>query len=161
MRSRERVGEVLFSAFFVALGIFALLQTGPWPIKAALYPRFAGSALVIAGLICGVLTSLGREDKTTARVELEFESKLPPAELRARTLESLAWIGGFLVAGWLVGLIPAMVLLVLAYLRWVGQEPWWLVGVMTVGTWVALEAFMVRLLHLPIPTGILPALLGR
>ncbi len=161
MRSRHRTGEVAFSAFLVAVGVVALLQTDPWPLKAALYPRFAGTALVLAGVLCGLLASLGREDGVAARVELEFVSELPAEEVRARTLQSLAWMGGFLVAGWLVGLLPAMVVLVLAYLRWVGREPWWFAGVMAAGTWAALWAFMVRLLHLPVPTGVLPSLLGR
>jgi len=163
MRSefRDRLGEVTFGAALAALGAFALSQTGPWPIKAALYPRFAGSALVVAALVCCVIAALGREEGSSNPVELEFEADLPPEVVRARTLESLAWIGGFLVTGWLVGLLPAMVLLVLAYLRWVGREAWWFVGLMTAGTWAALEAFMVRLLHLPIPTGVLWGLLGR
>jgi len=158
---KDRLGEVLFAAFLVAVGAGAVLYTGSWPVKAALYPRVVGSALVLASLACCVLAALDRGEKRAAPVELELGSDLPAPVVRARTLESLGWIGGFLVAGWLVGLIPAMVLLVLAYLRWVGRESWWFTGMFTVGTWAVLEGFMVRLLHLPIPTGVLASLAAR
>ncbi len=161
MRTEPRLGELLFSAILGVLGLFAFAQTGAWPVKAALYPRVMASALVAASAACCVFAALGKENKGGGPVELAFESELPPHLVRRRTLEGVGWIGGFLALGWLVGLIPAMVLLVLGYLWWVGRERWWFVGAVTLGTWLALEGFLVRLLHVPIPTGVVSSLLVR
>jgi hypothetical protein len=54
-----------------------------------------------------------------------------------------------------------MVLVVLTYLRWVGRESWRFSLIATAITWAALEGFMVRLLHLPVPTGVLASVIGR
>jgi hypothetical protein len=163
MRSdRERsVPEAVFAAVLLAVGLAAMAQTWPWPIKAALYPRTMAAALVVASAACCGLALLGRGERPGSRVDLEFTSDLPPDALRRRTLGACGWIGGFLAAGWLVGLLPAMVLTVLAYLRWAGRETWRFSLVTTAVTWAALEGFLVRLLHLPIPTGVLASWIPR
>ncbi len=160
-RSQRSVPEALFSALLLALGLWAFALTTSWPIKAALYPRTMAGALVVASAVCCALALSGRGDKNGRRVDLSFEDNLPRTVVRRRTVEACAWMGGFVVAGWLVGLLPAMVMLVLAYLRWAGGERWTFSLPMAAATWAALEAFMVRLLHLPIPTGVLGGWLGR
>lgn len=160
-RGERSVPEALFSALLLALGLWAFALAAPWPIKAALYPRAMAGAVVVACAACCALALSDRGEKPGSRVDLSFERDLPPEVVRRRTLEACAWVGGFLVAGWLVGLLPAMVVLVLAYLRWAGGERWtFSLGAAAV-TWVALEGFMVRLLHLPIPTGVFGVWLGR
>jgi hypothetical protein len=57
---KGRLGEVLFAGFLVAVGAGAVLYTGSWPLKAALYPRVVGSALVLASLACCLLAALDR-----------------------------------------------------------------------------------------------------
>lgn len=160
-RLQRQIPETVFAAILLVVGLGAMAQTSPWPIKAALYPRAMAGALVLACTACAVLAALGKGERPGSRVDLEFSDDLPPDLVRRRTLEACGWIGGFLAAGWLVGLLPAMVLLVLAYLRWVGRETWRFSLAATMVTWVALEGFMVRLLHLPIPTGVLASLIGR
>lgn len=160
-RVERRIPEAAFAAVLLVVGLGAMAQTSPWPIKAALYPRVMAGALVLACTACAVLAALGKGERPGSRVDLEFSDDLPPALVRRRTLEACGWIGGFLAAGWLVGLLPAMGLLVLVYLRWVGRETWRFSLAATIVTWVALEGFMVRLLHLPIPAGVLPSLIGR
>lgn len=160
-RGGRNLGEAAFALLLVLVGLAAMAQTSSWPIKAALYPRAMAGALVLAGVACCVLAVLGRGERPGSRVDLEFQDDLPSDVLRHRTLQACGWIGGFLGTGWLVGLLPAMVLLVFAYLRWVGRESWRFSLAATAVTWVALEGFMVRLLHLPIPTGVLASVLGR
>lgn len=151
----------MLGVVLAVLGLFAFAQTGAWPVKAALYPRVMASALVAASVACCVFAALGKEEKEGTPVDLGLESELTPDLVRRRTLEGVGWIGGLLAMGWLVGLIPAMVLLVLGYLWRVGRERWWFVGALTLGTWLALDSFLVRLLHVPIPTGVLSSLLTR
>ncbi|MDR7577191.1 MAG: tripartite tricarboxylate transporter TctB family protein [Armatimonadota bacterium] len=160
-RLQRQIQEAVFAAIFLVVGLGAMAQASPWPVKAALYPRVMAGVLVLACMACAVLAALGKGERPGSRVDLEFSDDLPPDLVRRRTLEACGWIGGFLATGWLVGLLPAMALLVLAYLRWVGRETWRFSLVATLVTWVALEGFMVRLLHLPIPTGVLASLIGR
>ncbi|MDR7409372.1 MAG: tripartite tricarboxylate transporter TctB family protein [Armatimonadota bacterium] len=160
-RLQRQIQEAVFAAIFLVVGLGAMAQASPWPVKAALYPRVMAGALVLACAACAVLAALGKGERPGSRVDLEFSDDLPPDLVRRRTLEACGWIGGFLATGWLVGLLPAMALLVLAYLRWVGRETWRFSLIATLVTWVALEGFMVRLLHLPIPTGVLASLIGR
>lgn len=161
MRSEANWGELALGVLLALLGLFAFAQTGAWPVKAALYPRVMASALVAASVACSVFAALGKGERKGAPVDLALESELTPKLVRRRTLEGVGWIAGFLVMGWLVGLIPAMTLLVLGYLWLVGRERWWFVGTLTLGTWLALDSFLVRLLHVPIPTGVLSSLLMR
>jgi hypothetical protein len=160
-RTGRNFGEAAFALLLVLVGLVAMAQTSPWPVKAALYPRAMAGALVLAAVACCALAALGRGERPGSRVDLEFEDDLPADVLRRRTVQSCGWIGGFLAAGWLIGLLPAMVLLVLTYLRWVGRESWRFSLIATAITWAALEGFMVRLLHLPVPTGVLASVIGR
>lgn len=86
--------------------------------------------------------------------EEEAEHAFITASPRA-WLETLGWFGGFFVAVWLVGLLPAVVVFTIGYLLIVGRVRviWALVYALL--SWGLLYLVFDQLLRLPLPEGML------
>lgn len=173
MRDRS---AFIFSASIALVGVWALLQTWGWPIKAWLYPRFVLVPLLVLALAesvaafrggvslrsveYGVGAGLGQKAGGETPMDFAPDATVDPALALRRTLLVVAWILGLFLGVILIGFEVAVPLFVFAYLR--SAREGWVLSIALAGAAVlAFHGLFVTLLHLPLPEGLLLSLLGR
>ncbi|HXQ49458.1 MAG TPA: tripartite tricarboxylate transporter permease [Stellaceae bacterium] len=135
-RSLLRFGrDTMFTTAIIAAIVVAVSFSLPWPAAAKFVPRAAAiAALFFAGL--NLLTEIfapapraaeaPREQSPHAQrlAALEAEDAVAPALVRVRALRYFGWVAGFLVAGAVIGMLPALFLFVLLQMRLEFRERW-------------------------------------
>ncbi len=145
----------LLAAILIGLG-FSL----PWPAAARFVPLAAGyAALLFTGL--NLLTEIFAppERKTEPRAPHmaapEPSETMAPALERVRALRYFGWLAGFLVAGAVIGLLPAIFLFVLLQMRLEFRERWVHAVVASVIAVIAIYALFDRTFSLPWPQSLI------
>ncbi|MGH7831940.1 MAG: tripartite tricarboxylate transporter TctB family protein [Candidatus Binatia bacterium] len=145
--------------FFLALtaavaGGYTLYVSMDWPLKTALFPRVIGLPILLLAVIEIALSLFGIEQKRTGHaVDFELTTDVDPAIVRQRTRAIAAWILGFFGMILLFGFPLAVPLFVFLYLKVAGKEGWLLTLSLTTISWLMMEGFFNRLLHLPFAQG--------
>lgn len=148
--------EVAFSAFLAAVFAWGAWQATLWPEKAALFPlAIALPGTVLALVQLGVAVLAPPEPAASAVVL----SDLPGPERVRRSLEVVGWIAGFVAAVWALGFLVAIPLASFLYLRR-AREGWAESALIPAGTWVFMYGLFDRVLHVPLPPGVLLELFG-
>ncbi len=146
---------------FLSLGVIlvsagALLSTGAWPAKAALFPRVVAIPVLVLA-VAEFLLSLTHEEQTEGRTVtqgVDFQlSEVDPRVALPRTASIFAWILGFFVAIVLIGFPRAIPLFVFLYLKIEAKEGWLLSLILTGAAWGLFYMLFVRLLPLPFSPG--------
>jgi hypothetical protein len=90
------------------------------------------------------------------RVDLDDDFDDLSAQTVARRAFAIAgWLGLFLVMIWLIGMLPAVFIFIIAYMRVEGRERWWLVLAVSVSMTVACFFLFDQLLRVVWPQTIL------
>jgi len=168
--TRERADLILALAF---VGVFAYAagEALSWPSNARLFPL----AIVVPSLALALLqaawsargggpkvamTGPDSARAVTPEAEADEEEDLAPRERVRRGSVFLAWILGMLAAIWLIGFVASTALLALAYSRIMGHESWRAALGVTIVSWAMVFGLFDRLLHVPLPPGVLLGALG-
>lgn len=75
--------------------------------------------------------------------------------IRGRAFAYFAWCVGFLGGAMLIGLLPAMAIFMVSYIRFHGRESWAMAFSVTVPIWVLAYVLFHQVLHVPWPQSVL------
>ena len=90
------------------------------------------------------------------RVDLDSDfGDLGTATVTRRALAMAGWIIAFLAMIWLIGMLPAVFLFILAYMRIEGREPWWLTLTVSLAMTAACYVLFDQLLRIVWPGTVL------
>lgn len=159
---------ILFGLFATAFGI-----SSTWEFGARLIPQVVATAAMffIGWLILSALFVApgekvavdadgipGRGEGGTAPVQSDVHfdisadyGDLPGAEVTKRVLNYFGWLLGFFAAAAIVGLLPAMFLFMVGYIRFEGKESWRLTLMVSGGVWMMSYMLFHKLLIIPWP----------
>jgi hypothetical protein len=125
----------LFPAALLILFIVMLSQSFDWSFAARVVPTIVGVGAILfcsLGLINDVFGLHGRDGAAAGatsksqKIHMDIVSKtshLPGKTVLVRGFCFFAWMAGFMVVMWLIGLIPAVPIFIIAYMRIEGREP--------------------------------------
>jgi putative tricarboxylic transport membrane protein len=150
-----KTAELAVAAFFALLGAIVVFDSlrqgarwgaeGPQP---GYFPFYVGVMICAASVVTFVRGCLVPAEKNKAFVE-SAQLKLVLSVL----LPSLVYVG---LIGWL-GIYVASALFVAAFMRWLGNYPWWKVALVSVGNSVAFFLIFELWFLVPLPKGPLEA----
>ena len=173
-----------FNAAVILFFVAAIIGSWSWDFGAKLVPQVVGwTGLLLAGwqLTWTVFVTAQAEVPGAAREKAAsgtpagvpeapaagtrtFDSKsdfsdLPPGEARRRAVRYFGWCFLILVAALFIGLLPAMLVFLIGYLRLDGREGWGTTLAVALGTWAISYGLFHLLLRVPWPTAWLGDLL--
>ena len=137
---RLDIGALFYIGFLVLLGLM-LVQSTDWNTsQAQLVPTlvlyFVIGALVVSALYYVFFpshASKSAQGQNAVQVDLDASyGDLPSATITRRALAIAGWILLLLGLLWAIGMLPAIFLFILAYMRIEGAERWWLTLVMAI-----------------------------
>ncbi len=168
MRLTERGLYTLLNLLFVLILIFASFS---YPYRARLAPLAVGIPTAIFFFIQGLFDWFPRFEQRYRSVEEAalVASELPMASseedgdtrsLRFRECALVLWVAGMVLATYLLGILIAMPLFALAYLRLWSGESWLMTVSYSIGTWLAAYLLLIKLLEAQLPVGLLVEWVG-
>ncbi|MDQ2633476.1 MAG: tripartite tricarboxylate transporter TctB family protein [Pseudomonadota bacterium] len=189
--SGNRVAEWTITVFLLAMMAGAYVLTLRWPENAALFPRMvsaAGLILIVVRIVFllrqgfappAAPAPVAAKSKVIAVPEdgeksIEIsgpdsdeqgdESELHDVFASAggrRWLSVIGWIAAFFIGLHLFGLLVALPVFTVFYLRVVAKASWLTCFLYVLGTAGLIYLLFVAVLHLPLPEGIIPILPSR
>ena len=167
----EQLGpDSLFSGAVFLFFTACLIGSKSWELGASLVPQVIGWAGVIfsgwhlvstlffnAGHTSPAAGSSSTADAGSASsFDLSDEfAGLSRKEIGTRAARYFGWCAGLLVAALFIGLLPAMLLFLVGYMRIEGRERWLLASSVGVITWAAWYLLFHQILRVPWPTALL------
>ena len=149
------------AALWVIAGLgfaVAFWSASAWQFAARLMPQTASIAGFIVVLAYAFTTIFGARKwaiastSVTAGAAAASQARL----IYTRLASQLGWLVGLLVAVPVIGMMPALGIFIVLYLRYVGAARWSTVFLIAIPLWVAMYLLFNTLLHVPWP----PSLLG-
>jgi TctA family transporter len=157
-------GDLMY-VFFIGVALYMLVTAQEWLLMARIGPTVVASALVIAGSISLAYKvfftpaqgGLAKGGSIHMDVGSEHDEALPKKVAMARAMKFLGWLLAFLTCTSLIGLIPAVPLLIVAFMRIEGREPWRISLILAVCVTAFLYGVFDQVLHIPWPSSLLGA----
>lgn len=161
-------GDLMY-VFFLGIALYMLVTAQEWPLMARIGPTAVASALLIAGgisLAYKVFFTPAQGARGSA-IHMDVGSHgeaLSGKTTMARALRFLCWLLAFLGSTALVGLIPTVPLIIVAFMRVEGRESWRFSLILAACVAAFLFGVFDQLLHIPWPSNLIgqwiPALAG-
>lgn len=159
----ERGLYTLLNLLFVLILIVASFS---YPYRAKLAPLAVGIPTALFFFIQGLFDWFPRFEQRYRSVEQAGfgASELPLAAsegggdsraMRFRELALILWVTGMVLGTHLLGILIAMPLFALTYLRLWSGESWWMAISYSVGTWLASYLLLIKLLEAQLPVGLI------
>jgi hypothetical protein len=150
--------------FFIVVGLYMLVTSQSWLLMARIGPTVVASILVIAGSVSlaykvfvipasGVVNGGG--GGVHMDVSSEHDQKLPTRTVLIRAARFFGWFLAFLACMSVIGMLPTVPLMIAAYMRIEGREPWKLSLILAICVAVFLYVVFDQLLHIPWPDSFL------
>jgi hypothetical protein len=142
------VGAILFCGLSLANDVFGVHERSGAPAA-------AGASAAPAALAAGS----GGDAKRPKKIHMDIASKtahLPGTTVLSRGFMFFGWMAGFMLLMWMIGLIPAVPIFIISYMRLEGREKWRIVIPMAVAVVLLIYVVFDQLLAIPWP----PTLLG-
>jgi TctA family transporter len=160
----------LFPAGLLILFIMMLSQSLDWAFAARIVPTIVGvgavlaCALSLANDVFGVHegedgASVAPAGKGPKKIHMDIVSKtshLPGLTVLGRGFQFFGWMAAFMAVMWVIGLIPAVPIFIISYMRFEGREKWKIVLPTAAAVVLLIYVVFDRLLAIPWP----PTLLG-
>lgn len=123
--------DLLFTGLLIVLFTVTFFAAADWHFDSRLVPQVISVSGVLFCLFLAVSQLFMRIEsdspsvQTIAAADLsgEYEGMERPVIFK-RTAQYFAGVGFYLVAAWLIGLLPAMAAFVVVYMRFIGRERW-------------------------------------
>lgn len=137
-------GALLFSLIVLAVFAYAAYEINTGFTTRS---RLFANALIVPALLLGLL-----------QVVREIRRAVPlavPAEATF-TRSALAWAALFFLLMWALGLVITIPVFALVYLRLAAGEAWPKAAAYALVSWLFVQLLFDRLLHVPLPGGVIP-----
>jgi hypothetical protein len=151
----------VFTLLFLAAFVFGVTTAAEWDIQARLFPWVIGIPAIflclgqLIGDFFGRKNSPGEQD-TRGMMDLPVDRSVPMSVVVARAVKTFLWIIGLFAAIYFAGLIIAVPLFVLFYLRFQGGEKLWLSLKCSAAMALLLIGVFDLVLNVPWPTAVFP-----
>lgn len=165
--------EDLVYVFFIGIGLYMLVTAQGWLFMARIGPTVVASILVTSGTISlaykiFVIPAQSGPAYAGGGVHMDVagdhDQKLPDRVVLVRAARFFGWFLAFLVCMGVIGMIPTVPLMIVAFMRVEGREPWRLSLILAACVTVLLYVIFDRIIHIPWPECLLgqwfPALAG-
>lgn len=155
--------EDLVHVFFIVVGIYMLASSQDWLLMARIGPTVVASILVIAGTLSLAYKVFVIPAHGVARagsgvhmdVSGDHDEKLPVRTVLKRAARFFSWFLAFLACMSVIGMLPTVPLMIVAYMRIEGREPWKLSLILAACVTVFLYIVFDQILHIPWPESFL------
>lgn len=152
--------EDLTYVLFIGAGLFMLVTAQEWNFLAAIGPTVVASILVIAGTISLAYKIFVTPIRATSGGSIHMDAAsdhgiLPDKLVLVRATRFFGWFLAFFVSTALIGMLPTVPLLIVAFMRIEGREPWRLSLILAVCVTAILYGIFDRLLHIAWPSSLL------
>ncbi len=156
--------EDLVYVCFIGIGVYMLVTSQGWLLMARIGPTVVASILVIAGTISlaykiFVIPAQAGPTHAGGGIHMDVASdhgeRLPNRLILMRAARFFGWFLAFLVCMSLIGMIPTVPLMIVAYMRIEGRESWRLSLILAVCVTVLLYAVFNQIIHIPWPDSLL------
>ena len=155
------VQAAFYAAFLGFVALLVFIASG-WDFAAKIVPLIAGSAALIMGGLSMLNHVFRRREapdpSKQKRMSLDIEADdagLPAAQVARRAAVFLAWIIGLYLLIYLIGMLPALFLFVVLYMRIDGAERWPLVASVAVTLTVFNYYLFDKFLAIPWPRALI------
>ena len=139
--AQEERGDFSFALVALVLFATAIFVSSPWEFDAKLMPAtiaWAGAIFVLLHMAGRFVHSHGGVAQAPSNhASMDIASgltHLPKGTIGTRALTFLGWILFYLGATALIGLLPAMLVFLILYIRFDGRETWWMSLAVAFGT---------------------------
>ena len=112
--------------------------------------------MVFLALIQFILDLKGyqaKEPTDSTPVDFQFTKAIDPALAKKRAIVMFTWLFAFFFLVWLLGFNLGIIILVFSYLKFQGEESWFLSTLLTVIAFGFFWGLFVKVLTLPFPDG--------
>lgn len=155
--------EDLVYVFFLAVGAYMLVSAQAWSFMAKIGPTVVAGALLVAGgaSFAYKLFFLPAKAKSDAGAAIHMDlgnegvEALPKKVILIRGIRFFGWLVAFLACTSVIGLLPTVPLLVVAYMRLEGRESWRLSLIMAACLTAFLYGVFDQIVHISWPENLL------
>ncbi|WP_027211070.1 tripartite tricarboxylate transporter permease [Burkholderia sp. WSM2232] len=156
--------EDLVYVFFIGVGIYMLVTAQSWLLMARIGPTVIASMLVIAGtfsLIYKILVipAHGAAAPAGGGIHMDVSSdhgeKLPNHVTLMRAAKFFGWFVAFLACMSLIGMIPTVPIIIVAYMRIEGRESWRLSLILAACVTALIYGVFDQIIHIPWPPSLI------
>lgn len=156
-------GEDLAYVFFLGIALYALVTAQEWQFMAKIGPTVVASILLIAGtgsLAYKLFVMPPQARKASGNaihmdVGGSHEEVLPNSVTLSRAARFFGWMLAFMACMALIGLIPTVPIMMVAFMRIEGRERWWLCFTLAACLTAFLYGVFDQVLHVPWPSNLL------
>ncbi|SAK88301.1 Tripartite tricarboxylate transporter TctA family protein [Caballeronia pedi] len=165
--------EDLVYVFFICIGLYMLVTAQGWLLMARIGPTAVASILVMAASVSLAYKIFVIPAQASAAhagggihmdVAADHGEKLSNTVVLRRAARFFGWFLAFLACMSVIGMIPTVPLMIVAYMRIEGREPWRLSVILAVCVTAFLYLVFDQIIHIPWPDSFLgqwiPALGG-
>ena len=174
LQLRRPGGDSYFTGLLLIGFAATLTVSWDWDFGAKLVPQVVGwTAVGLIGfmLVSGLFSAPGSPQfqsagglpiapEATPKTETHFDITADYGDLSANTilrrvLVYFAWCAGFLLAAFVIGILPAMLVYLVCYIRFEGRESWKMAAMVAGTTWMLSYILFHRILIIPWPQALL------
>ncbi|MDR1935153.1 MAG: tripartite tricarboxylate transporter permease [Candidatus Accumulibacter sp.] len=151
--------EDLFHVFVIGIGAYMLVTAQEWHFLAKIGPTVVASLLVIAGtisLVGKVFLHPAAGAKAGGGLHMDLHNEAMPTRLvLTRAARFFGWFILFQLCTALVGMLLAVPLVMVAFMRVEGRETWRLSVILAIGVTAFMYGVFERILHIDWPTSLI------
>jgi TctA family transporter len=151
--------EDLAYVFFIGIGLYMLVTSQEWHFMARIGPTVVASVLVIAATIslaCKVFGTTVLKSTGGGHMDISHDDEeLPVKEVLVRAARFFGWFLAFLACTSLIGLLPTVPLIMVAFMRIEGNESWRLSLILASCVTSFMYVVFEMLLHVDWPSNLL------
>lgn len=149
----------LMYVFFLSIAAWMLIEAQGWYFNARVGPTFAASILLIAGLLSLVYNIFSGRRMQEEGIYMDLassdESSMDVATIMRRAVKFFGWYAGFLCGTLLIGILPTIPIVVIAFMRNENREPWKLCIGMAAGSMALIYVVFDRIISIAWPHSLL------
>jgi hypothetical protein len=155
-RATRWVWDLAFALVLIAVFAYATVTALSYPEGAKLFPLAIAIPSFVLAVVLAVSSLRARGTIAPPQpADPDDDPTLTPEERRRRTSAIALWILGIFAAVYLLGFLVAIPISAAAYLRFAARESWALSAGIAAVCWALVFGVFDRLLHLPLPAGVL------
>ena len=141
-----------FNLFFIVMIPVCLYLAKDWNSMTSLFPRVVGIPMLVLMIIILAIdfkSGLGEDKSEAADKALKFKTR------HIRMIKYFAWLVGFVVLTWAIGIQYTIPIYIFSYMKVEGKYSWLKCGIYAVATTVFITILFVYIFRVAWPEGAL------